>query len=61
MTHKTKHQIRQEKRHASFFKDWQRLTSNPNNKKTVIMETLADKYEISVKTAYDWRNRMINA
>ena len=61
MTHKTKHQIRQEKRHASFFKDWQRLTSNPNNKKTAIMETLANKYEISVKTAYDWRNRMINA
>jgi hypothetical protein len=61
MTIKTKHQIKQEKRHASFYKDWQKLAANAQSKKSVIMQILADKYEISVKTAYAWRNRMINA
>ena len=61
MTIKTKHQIKQEKRHASFYKDWQKLTANAHSKKSVIMQILADKYEISVKTAYAWRDRMINA
>lgn len=59
MTLKTKHQIKQEKRHADFYKDWQKMTANAKSKKTVIMQILADKYDISVKTAYDWRNKLM--
>lgn len=59
MTLKTKHQIKQEKRHADFYKDLQKLTANAKSKKTVIMQILADKYDISVKTAYDWRNKLM--
>lgn len=58
MTYKTKHQLKQEAKHAAFFKDWQKLTANPKSKKSVIMQVLADKYDISVKTAYDWKKRM---
>ncbi len=58
MAYKTKNKISKEKKRASFFKDWQRLTSDPNNQKTAVMEALADKYGVTVKTTYAWLNKI---
>ena len=57
MTLKTENQKKQEATDAAIYRDWLKLTANPENSRTVVTERLMKKYGKCSSTIWKARNR----